>query len=184
LFFSLRIKELAMKSKLLRITILMLPVISLILLSSPVFALGIGVTPGKLNFNVSPGTTEVQTINIINQSDADARFQVYMNDDLKEWFEILPGDFVLTARKVQNVEIKVSPPLLAKQNLHNTTIYIISTPPESDLKLGAGIKVATNVQITSSPIFRIEMWVIVAGVILALILGALLWRKYRNRYDY
>jgi hypothetical protein len=173
-----------MKSKLLRIIILMLPVISLILLSAPVFALGMGVTPGRLNFNVSPGSTASQTINIINQSDSEARFKIYMNDDLQKWFSILPDEFVLNAHKAQDIEVKVSPPFLAKQELHDTTIYIISTPAESELQLGAGIKVATHIQIIPSPIFRIELWLIAGGVLLALILGLLVWRKYRNSHDY
>lgn len=173
-----------MKSKLLKTAILLLPLLSLIVLSTPVFALGIGVTPGKLNFDVSPGSTASQTLNIVNQSDSAAQFRIYTGEDFQEWFNIQPAEFVLEAHKTKDIQIIVTPPLMAKQNLHSTTIYIISTPPESKLQLGAGIKVATHVQVIPSPLLRVELWIIAAGVLLALILGALVWRKYRNSHDY
>ena len=163
----------------------MLPLLCLVMLSSPVFALGIGVTPGKLNFDVSPGSTTSQTMNIVNQSDYATQFRIYTDEDFEEWFDIQPAEFVLEAGKTKDVEIVVSPPLMARQNLHSTTIYIVSTPPESKLQLGAGIKVAANVQIMPTILFRVELWIIAAGALLAIILGILVWRKYRNnRYDY
>lgn len=174
-----------MKSKLLKTAILMLPLLCLIILSSPVLALGIGVTPGKLNFDVSPGSTTSQTLNIVNQSDSETKFRIYTDDDFEEWFNIQPTEFVLEAHQTKDVEVVVSPPLMAEQNLHSTTIYIISTPPESKLQLGAGIKVATNVQIMPTMLLKVELWIIAAGALLAIILGILVWRKYRNnRYDY
>jgi hypothetical protein len=169
-----------MKSKLLKTTILMLPLLCLIILSSPVFALGIGVTPGKLNFDVSPGSTTSKTLNIVNQSDSETKFIIYTDDDFTEWIKIQPAKFVLDAHKTKDVEVIVSPPLMAKQDLHSTTIYIISTPPESKLQLGAGIKVAANVQIMPTMLFRVELWIIVAGALLAIVLGILVWRKFRN----
>jgi hypothetical protein len=174
-----------MKSKVVKTAILMLPLLCLIIISSPVFALGIGVTPGKLNFDVSPGSTTSQNLNVVNQSDSETKFIIYTDDDFKEWFNIQPAEFVLAAHKTKDIEIFVSPPLMAKQNLHNATIYIISTPPESKLQLGAGIKVAANVQIMPTVLLRVELWIIAAGVLLAIILGILVWRKYRNnRYGY
>ena len=155
------------------------------MLSSPVFALGIGVTPGKLNFDVSPGSTASQTLNIVNQSDSAAQFRIYTGEDFAEWFNIQPAEFMLDAGKTKDIEVVVSPPLMARQNLHNTTIYIISTPTESKLQLGAGIKVAAKVQIMPLVLLRIELWIIAAGALLAIILGILVWTKYRNnRYDY
>jgi uncharacterized membrane protein len=174
-----------MKSKLLKTAILILPLLCIIILSSPVFALGIGVTPGKLNFDVSPGSTTSQTLNIVNQSDSETTFRIYTDDDFKEWFNIQPAEFVLGAHKIKDVKVVVSPPLMAKQNLHSATIYIISTPPESKLQLGAGIKVVANVQIMPTVLLRVELWIIAGGALLAIILGILIWRKYRNnRYGY
>jgi hypothetical protein len=174
-----------MKSKIVKTAILMLPLLCLITLSAPVFALGIGVTPGKLNFDVSPGSTTSQTLNVVNQSDSETKFRIYTDDDFIEWFNIQPAEFVLQAHKTKDVEIEVSPPLMAKQNLHSATIYIISTPSESKLQLGAGIKVAANVQIMPTVLFRMELWAIACGVLVAIVLGLLVWRKYRNnRYDY
>ena len=174
-----------MKSKIVKTAILTLPLLCLIMLSSQVFALGIGVTPGKLNFDVSPGSTISQTLNVVNQSDSETKFRIYTDDDFKEWFNIQPAEFILQAHKTKDVEIVVSPPIMAKQNLHSTTIYIISTPPESKLQLGAGIKVAANVQIIPTVLFRVELWAIAGGILVAIVLGILIWRKYRNNtYGY
>lgn len=173
-----------MKGKLLKIAILMLPLISLILLSSPVFALGVGVTPGRLNFDVSPGSTATQSLNILNQSDSEAKIRVYLDEVFKDWFTISPAEFILNAHEAEKIEITVSPPSRTKQDLHSTTIFVIAVPSESNLQLGAGIKVAANVQIIPSPLGRIEWWIMGAGILLVLILGALVWRKYRRINEY
>jgi P pilus assembly chaperone PapD len=173
-----------MKGKLLKIAILILPLLSLIILSSPVFALGVGVTPGRLNFDVSPGSMASQTLNIVNQSDSEAKIKVYLDDLFKDWFIISPDEFILNAHKAEDIDITVSPPSKATQELHSTTIYVIAIPSESNLQLGTGIKVAANVQIIPSTFIKIEWWILGAGILLVLILGLLVWRKYRKINEY
>jgi P pilus assembly chaperone PapD len=179
-----RTEEFKMKGKLLKTAILMLPLLSLIILSSPVFALGVGVTPGRLNFDVSPGSTASQTLNIVNQSDAEARIKVYPDNGFEDWFTVSPAEFILNAHKAENIQITVSPPSKAKQDVLNTTIFVIAMPPESNLQLGTGIKVAANVQIIPSTLIKVEWWIMGAGILLVLILGLLVWRKYRKLNEY
>ena len=78
-----------------------------ILLSTPVLALGLGVTPAKLDFSVSPGGTQRQTLNVINQSDTEAQCQVYVEGEYEAWLVIKPDEFTLAPYQIEEVEIKV-----------------------------------------------------------------------------
>jgi P pilus assembly chaperone PapD len=165
-----------------RALIVIVPVIVLLMSASSAFALGIGVAPGKMDFSVRPGSSEAQTLNVINQSDRESVFRVYIEGEQAEWVKIEPGEFTLDAQDTESVEILVAPPLTAAPEEHNFPICIVSIPPNSALNIGAGIKVSTHVQITELPVMAIQWW-IVAVVILMIVAAGLLvfrWRKARH----
>jgi len=92
---------------------LLLVVLSLIIFPSQVLAFGLGVAPGKMEFSVRPGGTEVQTLSVINQSDRESLFRVYIEGEYEEWFLISPSEFTLAPQQSKDVEIVVSPPFTA-----------------------------------------------------------------------
>lgn len=158
--------------KVLRLTLLSV-VLSLIIFPSQVLALGLGVAPGKMEFSVRPGGTEVQTLNVINQSDRESIFRVYIEGEFEEWFLISPGEFTLAPQQSKGVEIVVAPPLTASDE-HDFSICVVSLPPGSDLRIGAGVKVPTHVQILEFPVAII----LGSGVTaLAVLAGILIWRR-------
>jgi len=130
---------------------LLLVVLSLIIFPSQVLALGLGVTPGKLDFSVQAGGAETKTLNVINQSDRESPFRVYVEGEFEEWFLISPGDFTLAPQQSKDVEIVVAPPLTASDE-HDFSICVVSLPAGSDLRIGAGIKVPAHVQILEYPV--------------------------------
>ena len=167
-----------MLSRLSKALIVMLPVIGLLLCTSSALAFGIGVAPGKMEFSLRPGDAEVQTLHVTNQANQKSEFQVYVEGEDEEWFVITPGKFTLGAQETKSVEILVAPPLTTAPEEHDFSICVVSIPPNSDLSIGAGIKVPTHVQITELPVMAIQWW-IASIVILAIVAVGLLvlWRR-------
>lgn len=164
--------------KVLRLTLLLV-VLSLIMFPSQVLALGLGVAPGKLDFSVRPGGTEAKTLNVINQSNQESLFRVYVEGEYEEWFLITPGEFTLASRQSKDVEIVVAPPLTASDE-HDFSICVVSLPPGSDLRIGAGIKVPAHVQILEFPIALI-LGCGITALALVLLAGILMWRRRKAR---
>ena len=154
------------------------------LLSTPVLALGLGVTPAKLDFSVSPGGTQRQTLNVINQSDTEAQFQVYVEGEYEAWLVIKPDEFELAPYQIEEVEIKVKPPFNATGK-HQCSVCVVSLSPEAGLRIGTGIKVPVQINLKGLPVVMgwVPIMVVVLSgiaVIVILISGILIWRRRRK----
>jgi len=171
-----------MAGKLVKASAVLLPIIGLLLAASSALALSVGVAPGKLDFTVRPGGSEVQTLNIINQSDQPSQFQVYVEGWHEGWFKINPDQFTLNAGEVRGVEIAVAPPLVTAAGDHDFDMCILCLPPEAELRVGAGIKVPAHVQVTELPIMALGWWIAAAALLLALIIGLIVGWRLRARY--
>ena len=159
-----------------------LAIIITILIPSSVWSMGLGVSPGKMEFSVRPGGTESQILQIINQSDSPSDFEVYVEGENAEWFKVTPGEFTLGANEVNEVEIVLSPPLTAEPQQYELSVCVISLPPGSDLRLGAGIKVPTQVQVTELPVMSIQWWVVSAVILVVVAAGITVWWKRKTSY--
>ena len=171
-----------MLSRLFKALIVMLPVIVLLLCTSSALAFGIGVAPGKMEFSLRSGDTEMQTLHVINQANQKSEFQVYVEGGNEEWFMITPGEFTLNAQETKGVEILVAPPLTTTPKAHDFSICVISVPPGSDLRIGAGVKVPTQVQITDLPVMAIPWWIVSAVIVITVVIGMLFWRRRKARH--
>jgi len=153
------------------------------LLSTPVLALGLGVTPAKLDFSVSPGGTEKKTLNVVNQSDTEAQFQVYVEGEYEAWLVINPSEFTLAPYQIEEVEIKVKPPFNASGE-HRCSVCVVSLSPDSGLRIGTGIKVPVQISLTGLPVVMggVPIMVVLSGIAAAVILvsGILIWRRRRR----
>jgi P pilus assembly chaperone PapD len=185
-----------MLSRLSRAMIVALPVIGLLLCSSVALGLGIGVAPGKMEFSLQPGDTEAQTLHVINHADQESEFHVYVEGVSEEWLVITPGEFVLNAQETKSVEIMAAPPLTTKPEGYDFLVCVVSIPPNSELSIGAGVKVPVTVtvngktvvtgQVAESPISTepsgegIPVSLILfatGGAIIVLVCGILIIRK-------
>jgi len=154
----------------------------LLLFSSPASALGIGVSPGKMEFSTRPGGTEVQTLHVINQSDRESKFQVYVEGEGAEWFEITPDEFTLGPKGVKDVAIELAPPLNTDPEDYDLFVCVASVSPGSNLRIGAGIKVPAHVDIQELPIMAVQWWVIGAILVVAFSVGiSVRWRRRKQR---
>jgi P pilus assembly chaperone PapD len=171
-----------MPGRLVKASIVLLPLFGLLLAASSALALSVGVAPGKLDFKVRPGGTEVQTLNVINQSEQAAQFQVYIEGENQSWFEITPAEFSLGAGEVRGVEIAVAPSLFTTAGDHDFETCILCLPPETELRVGAGVKVPAHVQVTEFPIMALGWWIAIAAALLVLIIVIIVRLIARARY--
>jgi hypothetical protein len=172
----------AMKSK---IWLLLLASLAILVLPlpAPALAMALGVSPGKMEFSVRPGGIQMQTLQVVNQAGVSSQFQVYVEGEHKEWFKIAPSEFFLDAQGTGDVEITLAPPLTAKPQYYEFAVCVISLPPGSGLRLGAGVKVPTHVELTELPLMAIQWWIVSCTAVLVIMITGLiiLWR-WKKRY--
>lgn len=171
-----------MAGKLAKTLTILLPIIGLMLAASSALALSVGVSPGRMDFTVRPGGSEVQTLNVINQADQPSHFQVYIDGGNQGWFEITPDEFTLNGGEARGVEIAVAPSLFTTAGDHDFDMCVVCLPPETELRVGAGVKVPTHVEVTEFPIMALGWWIAIAAALLVLIIVIIVRLIARARY--
>jgi len=124
-------------------------------------AIGVGVTPGNLNFSTHAGLQDTRSLFVINTGSELTDYRVYVDEDYTQWFDISPDNFSLNAGENKEVIITLTPPLFANGEF-DLIISTVSLHPSSDFSVGGGIKVPVHTSVSNSGI-------IAAGIILALI---------------
>jgi P pilus assembly chaperone PapD len=171
-----------MTGKLAKASVVLLPIIGIALAASSALALSVGVSPGRMDFSVRPGGSEAQTLNVINQSDQPSYFRVYIEGGNQGWFEITPDEFTLNGGEARGVEIAVAPSLFTAAGDHDFDMCVVCLPPETELRVGAGVKVPTHVQVTELPIMALGWWIAIAAALLVLIIVIIVRLIARARY--
>jgi len=175
--------------RLLKPLIWLLSIVVLLSFSSSALAVGVGVTPGKMEFRVYPGGMKAQTLSVINPSDEESQFVVYVEGEHEEWFRITPSEFTLGPHEVRGVEVAVAPPLstFVTAEHHDFSVCVVSLPPGEDLNLGAGARVAAHVQLRGLPylwswgssLMAVQWWIVTAVLAIALVAAVVVWRRRR-----
>ncbi len=178
-----------MKSKIWLVLLASLAILVLPL-PAPALAMALGVSPGKMEFSVRPGGIQMQTLQVVNQAGVSSQFQVYVEGEHKEWFKIAPSEFILDAQGTGDVEITLAPPLTAKPQDYEFAICVISLPAGSGLRLGAGVKVPTHVELTELPLMAIPLplmaipwWIVsLTAVLVIMVTGLIILWRWKKRY--
>ena len=160
--------------------LLLLVALSLLLVTAPASAIGLGVSPEKLNIEVSRGGSASAMLGIINTGNEESNYKVYVEEEkYKGWFTIEPEEFTLPAQGTKAVELTIRPPLTASGE-HEARICIVSLPPGEGLAIGtgmaigAGIKVPTYIHVSAMLSLP---WIIGIVAVVAIILVIVLRRR-------
>jgi|LGVC01.1.fsa_nt_gb hypothetical protein len=116
-----------------------------------VSAIGIGVTPGTLNFSVQVGISDTQSLHVINTGTEVSNYRVYVDENYADWFDISPDNFTLGANENKEVILTLTPSLSSKGEF-DFKIYAVSSSPSSDFSVGSGIKVPVHANVSNSGI--------------------------------
>jgi P pilus assembly chaperone PapD len=126
-------------------TIKLLMIISLvgiIVISFPdsAMALSMGVTPGKLEINLSEEHTS-GSLNIINSGSEASHYKIYVaNSAYNDYFNIEPAEFNLHGNSTMTVNINIQDDCDLPDNFI-ARICVISVSPENGMKCGVGVRV-------------------------------------------
>ena len=154
--------------------LLLLVALSLLLVTAPASAIGLGVSPEKLNIEVSRGGSASAMLGIINTGNEESNYKVYVEEEkYKGWFVIEPEEFTLPAQGTKAVEVSVRPPVYASGE-HEARICVVSLPSGEGLAIGTGIKVPTHIHISAMLSLP---WIIGIVAVVAIILVIVLRRR-------
>lgn len=142
---------------------ILLCIIFYLILLQTVSAIGVGVSPGNLNFSAQVGSSDSKSLFVINTGTEDSAYKVYVDKEYADWFDIAPDNFTLSANEHKEVILKLKPPLSAKGEF-DFKAYAVSSSSSSDFSVGSGIKVPVHASVSNSGIM--------AGTVLVLIIGA------------
>lgn len=116
----------------------------LLLFPLSVQAIGISVSPAKLEMKALSGEENTTDLNIKNASSDVALFEVYL-DDFESFIKAEPSSFILESLKEKKIKIKVSPSEAGK---YVTKVSIISRPlNKKELQIGSGVKIPFEVEV-------------------------------------
>ena len=135
-------------------------------LSQIVAAIGVGVTPGNFDFDVQVGSSDTKSLFVINTGTEVTNYEIYVDEDYADWFDISPDNFNLNASENKEVKLKLKPPISAKGEFEFKA-YVVASSPSSDFSVGSGIKVPVHATVSNSGIMLVILTVFIifsAGV--------------------
>jgi hypothetical protein len=110
--------------------------------------IGVGVSPGNLSFELSPGTYAEQSLYVINTGNETATYNIFVdNCTCSGWFGFSPSSFDLRAGEVREVKVTLKVPTLAESGAE-CKIKIPCTAVGSDI--GTGIIVPAHIEVLAS----------------------------------
>jgi LPXTG-motif cell wall-anchored protein len=127
-------------------------------------AVGVGVAPAELNFSVQVGTSDSRVLYVINTGSEESGYKVYVDEKYRDWFTISPENFTLAPEENKAVQISLSPPISESGNF-NLLVYAVSYSPSSEFKVGGGVKVPANVEVSNSGILLISGVLMTTGLV-------------------
>ncbi len=127
-------------------------------------AVGVGVAPAELNFSAQVGSSDSRILYVINTGTEESGYKVYVDEEYRDWFAISPENFTLAPDENKAVQISLSPPISARGNF-NMLVYAVSYSPSSEFKVGGGIKVPANVNVSNSGLVLISGALMATGLV-------------------
>jgi hypothetical protein len=131
-----------------------------LVISQTVSAIGVGVTPGDLNFSAQAGAWDTKKLFVINTGTEVSNYKVYVDEDYTDWFDIAPDTFNLSSNEHKEVIIKLTPPLYTKGDF-DCVAYVVSSSPSSEFSVGSGIKVPVHATVSNSGIIVVLLLVFI-----------------------
>lgn len=143
---------------------------------------GVGVNPGKLNFELDSGSPTVATLTVINTGDGLFSYQVYVEGEEQDCFEFTPASFQLPPDDTMQVEVKALSSAAARGE-RVVDICVVSLDASGELGVGAGVKVKAYLTVAEAqqPASSAWVWALIAGVAAAAAAVSIVFLRYRRR---
>ncbi len=109
------------------------------------------VTPSNLNFSAQVGGSDTKSLFVVNTGTEVSSYNVYVDEDYVDWFDILPDNFNLSGNDNKEVKLKLKPPLSAKGE-YDFKVYVVASPPSSDFCSSSNINMPVQATVSNSGI--------------------------------
>ncbi|MEA3293646.1 MAG: hypothetical protein U9P81_01540 [Euryarchaeota archaeon] len=153
----------------------------LLILTSCVCAIGIGVDPAKLEVEIESGGNTSENITISNPENIEFGFHIYTDDEFTDWITISDPVFSLGPYQKKQVTIYFTP-ITDKSEKYNATIYAVALDSTSNINIGSGVKIPTYITINkaANSFYTNPVFIILTLVALVIILVSIAFlRKSR-----
>ena len=119
----------------------------LFILPFRVQAIGISVSPAKLEMEVFANEEKEAELQIKNVSSNVALFEVYL-DDFESFVKARPSSFVLESQEEKRIKIKINP---QEAGRYLTKISVLARPlDKKELQIGSGVKIPLEIEVGES----------------------------------
>ncbi len=130
-----------------KIVLLIFVLISVMQTASGSSGIGVGVNPGKMNFELAPGTSEGQSLYVINTGSETATYSIFVDGTAyDDWFTFSSSSFDLKAGDNKEVKVKLSIPESAKNDVE-CKLKVPCTV--SGRAIGTGIIIPVHIDISA-----------------------------------
>jgi PGF-pre-PGF domain-containing protein len=110
--------------------------------------IGVGASPGNLNYRLAPGSSAEQSLYVINTGTETATYSVFVDESAySSWFTFSISSFELRAGENKEVKVRLSVPASAEEDV-DCKIKVPCTVPEGDV--GTGIIIPVHIELLSS----------------------------------
>jgi len=172
-----------------KINLLIIIIISIIVSSTVYAAVGVGVSPSKMRFQVEGGKTQRMELLLYNTGDYDLELGVKLEGDIAEIATATPEKVTvkpepkpheMPIKNGKKVTITFTPPATRRTKTYTGKIAASGTP--KGVQLGGSVGVASLVEMIVTPTpsilaFITPIHILVAGIIIGLIIIILiLWK--------
>jgi len=97
---------------------------------------------------VQVGGSDTKSLFVVNTGTEVSSYKVYVDEDYVDWFDILSDNFNLSGNENKEVKLKLKPPLSAKGE-YDLKVYVVASPPSSDICVGSDFKVPVHATVSN-----------------------------------
>lgn len=148
--------------------IILLLFFSLFLVADAANAIGVGVAPSELNFNIQKGKIQQKELTVYNLEDTETEFEVRSNADYLEFYH----SGIIAAASSEKIIVEADASNL-KEGTYEEDIYITMTHGASGVRLNLGTVIKTRITI-----FTIDRTNLLVGIMTSIsivVMGLLIY---------
>jgi hypothetical protein len=108
-------------------------------------------TPGSLNFSIQTGSSDTESLFVVNTGTEVTNYKVYVDEDYADWFDVLPDKFNLSGSENKEVKLKLKPPLSANGK-YDFKAHVVASSLSSDFCVDSSINVPVQATVSNSGI--------------------------------
>ena len=151
----------------------------LLISTSCVHGIGIGVNPAKMEFEMETGENVWKNITVSNPESAELGFQVYIENRSIDWIKISDQEFSLEPHQKKPITVQFAP-TADEVGEFDAKICVVTLKPGDGFNVGSGVKIPVHLTIEKSATQFYTNPIIIVLIILGLLITLIFVRRFRR----